>query len=185
MKELGLKDLIVSIHPLLSPPATFNRNNSQTPVNEIWGNLSLEVFSAGYGQFNGGYPSALLNRHRFLWIIISDHSLLGKYLPITNPTIRTERLNSEDKQTRKISTRRIRKEYCKQNIFKTKTTLVEKARWFWKGTTGISYKDFLNTFTPKMDALHITTRKIKKMVVANLWKIYVGGQDFSPKAQTF
>ena len=35
LKELGLKDLILSTHPSESPSATFNRNNTQTPVDTI------------------------------------------------------------------------------------------------------------------------------------------------------
>ena len=59
LKELRLKDLIISNYPSASPSATFNRNNSQTPVDSIWGNSSLEVISAGCGPFDGDYPSAL------------------------------------------------------------------------------------------------------------------------------
>ena len=33
--------------------------------------------------------------------------------------------------------------------------------------------------------VHIMTKKIKIIVADNLWKIYAGGQDFSPKAQSF
>ena len=44
---------------------------------------------------------------------------------------------------------------------------------------------FVNTFIPKMDALHIKTRRIKKRSAADLGKIYAGGQDFSPKAQAY
>ena len=94
--------------------------------------------------------------------MISNHSLLGKNLPITNPTIRTERLKPEDPRSRKIFTRRVMKDYCKQNVFKDKATLARKEKEFQKGTSGITSKAFLNTFTPKMVALHITTRKIKK-----------------------
>ena len=110
LKELGLIELILSTHPSLSNPATFNRNNSRTPVDAIWGNSSLEVISAGYGPFDGGYPSALSDGYRFLWIMVSNHSLLGKHVPITNPTIRTERLKPDDPRSRKIFTRWVRKE---------------------------------------------------------------------------
>ena len=185
LKELGLIDLILSTHPTLSPPATFNRNNTRTLVDAIWGNISLEVITAGCGPFDGGYPSALSDGHRFLWIMVSNHSLLGKHLPITNPKLRIELLKLEDPRSRKVFTRRMTKAYCKQNVFKDKANLTRKGNKFQKGTSCISSKGFLNTFTPKMDALHIKTRKIKKMAVANLRKIYAGGQDFSPKAHAF
>ena len=54
------------------------------------------------------------------------------------------------------------KAYCEQNIFKEKATLARKEKEFQKGTLGITSDVFLNTFIPKMDALHIKTRKIKK-----------------------
>ena len=117
-------------NPSASPPATFNRNNNRTSVDAILSNSSLEIISAGYGPFEGGYLSELSDGHRFLWIMVSNHSFLGKHLPITNPTIRTERLESEDPRSRKIFTRRVTKEYVKQQVFKEKAILVEKARWF-------------------------------------------------------
>ena len=66
LKELGLIDLLLSTHPSESPPATFNSNNTQTPVDAIWGNSSLEVISAGYRPFDDGYPSAWSDGHRLL-----------------------------------------------------------------------------------------------------------------------
>ena len=45
LKELGSIDLIVSTHPSESPPVTFNKNNTRTPVDTIWGNSSLEVIA--------------------------------------------------------------------------------------------------------------------------------------------
>ena len=185
LKESGLKDLILSDHPSESPPVTFNRNNSQTPIDIIWGNSSLEVSSAGYGPFDGGYASAWSDGHQLLWIMVSNQSLLGKHLPITNPTVRTEFLKPEDPRSRKIFTRQVMKEYYKQKNFKMKATLACRESEFKKGTACITYKEFLNIFHPKMEALHITTRKIKKTVATDLQKIYAGGQDFSPKAQTF
>ena len=96
LKELRPIDLILSTHSTSSPPATFNRNTTRTPVDTIWGNASLEVISAGYGPFDGGYPSAMSDGHRFLWIMVGNHSLLGKHLPITNPQLSIERLKPED-----------------------------------------------------------------------------------------
>ena len=68
---------------------------------------------------------------------------------------------------------------------KKKTTLTLRERESRKGTAGITYKEFLNVFTLKIDAFQITMRKIKTRVAADLGKIYAGGQDFSPKTQSF
>ena len=74
------------------------------------------------------------------------------------------------------------KEYYKQNSFKDNATLARKESEFLKETADITNKQFLSTFTSKMEALHIKTRKIKKMVAADLQKIYVGGQYFFSKS---
>ena len=100
--------------------------------------------------------------HQFLRITVSNHSLLGKNLPITNPTIRTERLKPEDPSNKTIFTRLVMKDYYKQKVFKDKATLTLREKEFQKSTSGITSKGFLNTFTPKMDALDIKTRRIKK-----------------------
>ena len=82
--------------------------------------------------------------------MVSNHSLLGKHLPITNPTIGIEHLKPKDPWSRKIFTRRVRKEYCKQNVLKEKATLAEKSKWFWKGAASITNKNFVSTFKPKL-----------------------------------
>ena len=77
------------------------------------------------------------------------------------------------------------KEYYKQNVFKEKATLARREREFKKGTTDITYLEFMAIFTSKIDAFHIKTRKIKTTAAADLRKIYAGGHDFLPKAQEF
>ena len=72
--------------------------------------------------------------------MISNHSLLGKNLLITNPIMSTECLKPKDSRSRKIFTRRVMKDYCKQNVSKDKATLVRKTRGFWKETAGITDK---------------------------------------------
>ena len=99
--------------------------------------------------------------------MVIHHSLLGKHLPITNPTIRTERLKPEDPRSRKFP-RRVMKEYYKQNVFKGKAILTRKEREFKKGTASITNKKFLATFTPKINAFRINERKIKTRVATNL-----------------
>ena len=102
LKELGLIDLILSTHLSESPPATFNRNTTWTLVDTIWGNSLLEIISAGYRPFDDDYSSAWSDEHRLLLNMVSHQSLLGKHLPVTNPTKRTERLKPEDLRSRNI-----------------------------------------------------------------------------------
>ena len=73
--------------------------------------------------------------------MVSNYSLLGKHLPITNPIIRTERLKPKDPKSRKIFTLRVMKDYYKQNAFNDKATLAHKERESQKKTVGITNKN--------------------------------------------
>ena len=46
----------------------------------------------------------------------------------------------------------------------------------------MSHEAFLAEFTQKFNSFHIITQEIRAMVVADMKKLYPGGQDFSPKA---
>ena len=83
--SFGLRDLVLSTHSFQSPPMTFNRNETRTPVDAIWGSCAIDVLQAGYGPFDAPSPSALCDGHCFLWVEICNQSLLGKHLPTQVP----------------------------------------------------------------------------------------------------
>ena len=57
LSSLGVRDLIHLTHSSSSPPATFNRNASRTPVDAIWGSCVIDVVCASYGHFDAEAPS--------------------------------------------------------------------------------------------------------------------------------
>ena len=66
-KGLGLIDLVLSTHPSESPPATFNRNKSRTPIDAIWGTPSIKVTGTGFGPVDRLSPLVKSDGHQFLW----------------------------------------------------------------------------------------------------------------------
>ena len=52
-KDLGMIDSILTLHSSLSPPATFNRNKTRTPIDAIWTSPNISVLRGGYCAFGG------------------------------------------------------------------------------------------------------------------------------------
>ena len=92
--SFGLRDSILSTHPSSSPPATFNQNNSCTPVDAIWSSWSIDVTYAEYNPFDAGALSAWSDGHQLLWVEIYNCLLPQNHLPIRVLAIHTERVNS-------------------------------------------------------------------------------------------
>ena len=53
LRNLGLINSILSQHSASSPPATFNRNTTRTPINALWNSPNVSVPSGGYCAFGG------------------------------------------------------------------------------------------------------------------------------------
>jgi hypothetical protein len=53
-QENNLRNAILTSHPSKSPPATFNRNCSCTPIDAIWVTPNLDITRAGFMPFDGG-----------------------------------------------------------------------------------------------------------------------------------
>ena len=53
LRELGLIDAILDMHASLSPPATFARNTSCTPIDYIWVSANVMALRSGYCPFDG------------------------------------------------------------------------------------------------------------------------------------
>ena len=70
LKDLHMRDLVLTTHATASPPATHDRNQSRIPIDAIWGTSGVEVERAGYCPFNQEAPSAASD-HRMLWVEVS------------------------------------------------------------------------------------------------------------------
>ena len=92
-------------------------------------------------------------------------------------------MQAADPRSRKMYNHRVNKAYLEADIFKTKQLLAKKVKTFNDGTSGITHKEFLASFAPKINAFHFKSRLIQQKVAAKMNRIQAGGQDFSPKRQ--
>jgi hypothetical protein len=56
--RVGLTEAISCHHYLSHPPATYNWNYSETPIDGIWVSSQVEVLVCGYGAFDLGNDGA-------------------------------------------------------------------------------------------------------------------------------
>ena len=104
LKELDLKELILTTRPFASPPANFHRNTSRTPIDGIFGSETVEVFRAGYMPFDSKPPAAPSDGHRFLWAEVCNQSILGKNIPRSTKAIQSKGLKANDPRCKKVTT---------------------------------------------------------------------------------
>ena len=81
--------------------------------------------------------------------------------------------------------RQVKKVYTEAGIFKIKHALAKKATWFANGSSGMSHKEFLSTFSQKFNTFHLKTQQIREKVADKMRKIHAGGQDFSSQSQVY
>ena len=87
LRDIGLKDAVLSTHPFTSPPATHNCNHSRKVIEGIFTSLNAEVTCAGFSSFDSNYPAAPSYGHRLIWAELDNFSILGKHIPFYNQTI--------------------------------------------------------------------------------------------------
>ena len=85
-RALGMKEVILARHAEMSPPATYNRNNSREPILDgIFVTPGLKAVAAGYEAFGEGCPSD----HRALWADFTYEDAFGHSPPpLIAPTAR-------------------------------------------------------------------------------------------------
>ena len=107
-----------------SPPATHNRNPSRKPIDALWGTPGIDVERAGYSPFDHESPS-VGSDHRMIWAEVSSLSILGKDVPHSSKAINTNRLKSNDPRCQKLYSKRVRRQYKSQNVFKSYKKLIK------------------------------------------------------------
>jgi hypothetical protein len=73
-RRVGLTEAISRHHSPSHPPATYNRNYSETSIDGIWVSSQVEVLLCGYGAFDSGNDGA---HHRVLWMDVHLASIFG------------------------------------------------------------------------------------------------------------
>jgi hypothetical protein len=125
-QENDLRNAILTSHPSKSPPATFSRNRSHTPIDTIWVTSNLNITRAGFMPFDGGFPSAPSDSHRMLWIEVKNYSFLGKHIPTTTSPLAANRVKSNDPISVRRYQRLLRNQYMKHKIFKKTKELAQE-----------------------------------------------------------
>jgi hypothetical protein len=109
LSEAGFRELILDLHPDLSPPATQNRNTQREVIDGLYGTHGLSITKGGNLGFGDGCPSD----HRLLWFEVS-YSVAFRQRPSELALVRPKRLKSKDP--------RLAKKYCKQVNLKMHTS---------------------------------------------------------------
>jgi hypothetical protein len=91
-RRVGPTDAISRHHSPSHPPATYNWNYSDTPIDGIWVSSQMEVLVCGYGAFDSGNNGA---DHRVLWMEVHLASIFGYVLQRLNQRV-PQRLRSND-----------------------------------------------------------------------------------------
>jgi len=177
LKALGLHAAILTLHSTLSPPATFNRNTSRTPIDAIWVSANVDIIRAGYCPFGGS--DGMRSDHRMLWIEVDNSSILGKYLPSASSTPRS-RLRSDDPRARKQYTKKVHQEYVRKKVPELTTTLKDMVGAYQAGTiTGP--EALIATY----ESLHLATTAARHSVEATMTCRFVGKVPWSPRLQSY
>lgn len=108
VKDLGLIDSILSLHSASSPPVTFNRNTTRTPINALWVSPNIGVLREGYCSFGGSH--GMRSDHHQLWIEVDNSTILGKHLSSSFPTP-CSKLSSDNPRLRNKYTKLVHQEY--------------------------------------------------------------------------
>jgi len=175
LKAMGLIDAILTKHSTQSPPVTFNRNTSRTPIDDIWVSANVDIIRAGYCPFGGA--EGMRSDHRMLWIEVDNSSILGKYLPSASSTPRSG-LRSDDPRARKRYTKKVHQEYVRREVPKLAKSLQEMVTAFQGGTiTGP--EAIIETY----ESLHLATTAARHSVEARMQCCFVGKVPWSPRLQ--
>jgi hypothetical protein len=73
MSSLASHEAILHQHSSKSPPATYNHNYQQQPIDGLWVTDGLEILQGGFIEFGGSAPSD----HRVLWVDFHYTELFG------------------------------------------------------------------------------------------------------------
>ena len=158
LKDLNMRNLILTTHSSSSPPATHNRNQSRTPIDAIWETSGVEVERAVYCPFNQEDPSAPSD-NCMIWVEVSSLSILGKDIHHSTKAINSGRLQSKDSRSRTLYQRTIRQHYKRQYLFQSYQKLTKRRKQFHKGDID-NHEQFVSKFEKKFNKFHNTTRKL-------------------------
>jgi hypothetical protein len=99
----GFRELILDLHPDLSPPATQNRNTQREVIDGLWGTPGVTITKGGYLGFGDACPSD----HRLLWFEASFSVAFGQR-PSELAPMQPKRLKAKDPRLAKKYKKRVK-----------------------------------------------------------------------------
>lgn len=183
LKQMGLRDGVFSTHSSESPLATFNRNENRTPIDAIFVSAAVEISRAGYAPFDSASPAAPSDRHRMMWIEIDCYSIIGKDVLSSTHALKFNSINYLDPRERKAYNIKVKKEYFRHNIFRTKKKIErEKEKIKSKRSQGLEIEtEELNKCAQKFNNFQTKIRSIKLKVARKIKDVHAGKDPWSPK----
>ena len=178
-----MHDLIICQHKLMSPPSTYNRNQNRTPINALWGSMSLDVERSGYRPFDQELPSAPSDGHRLIWVEVNNLSSLGKDVPHSSKAINATRLKSRNPLIRNRYNKMVKKEYRKQNIFRQARNLEQMKQNYMKRRFDGDPDSYYNKFVHQFNTYHKALQKIREDCAQTVSTLFAGEYDWSPRFQ--
>jgi hypothetical protein len=175
-RRVGLTEAISRHHSLSHPPATYNRNYSDTPIDAIWVSSQVEVLVCGYGAFDSGNDGA---DHRVLWMDVHLASIFGYALQRLNQRV-PRCLRSDDPRLVARYVDRVWAAYRAAHAPQLMRELEALAATYKSGEV-IVYNQLVTAY----NQLHTMTNAIRLDVESGLRKIRRGGKPWSPKLQIY
>ena len=175
----GLREMILSQHTECGPaPATYARNESNTPIDGIFSNLPSDIqYKCGYLGFCEGVPGD----HRMAWIDIPYLQAFGHNPPHLHAT-QPVRLTTTDPRVVALYHKRVKIEFEKHGVYQLVTTITQLVR-----RKKIARRNKRREIAQKIEALYnklsFLNRAIRKSVEKKLRKLRMGDMAYSEAGQ--
>jgi hypothetical protein len=150
--KAGLVEAISRHHSPDTPPALYNRNQSNIPIDGVWVSSQVQVLLCGYGAFDAVNDGA---DHRVLWMDIPLHSILG-YSPQRLYQRVPRRLHSDNPRLVQRYLRRLKEKYRNAKIPQLLQTLEELRDQYWNGAAAVGSR-----LVGVYNELHTTTNAVR------------------------
>ena len=179
LKALNLRDAILQRHGSDSAPATFEANQSRTPIDAIWVSAQVTTYRSGYMPFGADSPAAPSDGHRMLWIEVDNLSILGKDIPHSLQSLKHAKVNSLHPGQRRLFNKKLKQRYRANNAYEVipQITAEDEAH---NSPTNKDRQASLRKLTLTMHKLHRRTRHAKAENTSNFRKSKAGADDWSP-----
>ena len=172
MNELGLRDIILELHPGKDPPETCYKNRSRVPIDGLFATHGIVPSAGGYTR----YDQFCVSDHRGLWVDIPFQSALGYNPPHLNK-MEPKKFQAGKPEQRDRYTKQVIKLYKADNneVQKEAATLRKM----------VAEKDNPVKIKWHHHALQSRNEAIRLQAADDLHTVFLGKHEWSPKWQGY